>query len=109
MIAEIIVKEARQNRIDGFVFVEFKNVLSASEVPWSYLCKHPNFWYADNLLKVDPQKDCEILKFKKGDFISEKDFHELIRTLKQAGQRLTDINKKQKNDWIGDKKIIITI
>lgn len=115
MIAEIIVRKAKKNGIDGFIFEEFKNVLKINGLPNEYLNDYTCKFYTCKFylnpydaLAVFPG-DGSFKSYKLNDFISKENFHKLISILKQAGQRLTDINRELEKNWISDKKITIKI
>lgn len=112
MISKIIVKKTVKCGVKGFVFVRFLNIFYLEQLPNAYVEAREVCFYKvlENVISVWPgTEEYEYKHYQVGDFITKEDFDKLIKVLKQAGQRLTNINKKFKNNWVDGKEITIKI
>jgi len=88
-----------------FKILGWENVLTESELPKEYFKERPYFYYNEyfDLLEVRAKHGGASLPH--GIFMSINDWKQVIEIMKQAGERLHNILKKEK--WQGKGKIEI--
>ena len=85
--------------------LDWKNVLTKSELPKEYFKRGPYFYYDDFLDLLEIRDKDGGMALYLGIPISVNDWERAIRKMKRAGERLHNILKKKK--WQGKGKVII--
>lgn len=94
--------------------LKFENVHSANEVPVSYLKKSPYYILERDIstkyiLLTISDYLIDSMVIKVDDLISIKDFGQMIKTMKEAGVRLAEINKTAKLEKEHSGKFTVSI
>ncbi len=82
-----------------YKLISFKSA-DVIDLPEEYRTDYPNFWGNRSmplLLRIHPHSH-EILRYYVGSYYAAHEVTRMIKTMKNAGKRLTEITRKMNND-----------
>lgn len=105
-LASITVEKVMERGEQKFKIISFSNIKKYDELPIEYINGAPRFSRGSEETSISTDSKTYVI----GTVISRSSFDGLIKTMKEAGTRLTEINKRikeQQKTWNGT--ITITI
>lgn len=100
-IAKIVVEMEKGDNAGDVKILKFKNIKNQTQLPEEYLRAYPNFYLTnDNALKLTFLNSRNIIEtyiFRTNNFFGMGTFKLCLEIMKKAGERLTQINRKEKH------------
>lgn len=110
-IAKIVVEMSSHNDKECVKILGFKNIKHCNSLPPRYFKNYPRFFIiADNVLKLSFLDSMNVVKthtFRIGDFCNRTEFEIFLGLMKEAGKRLTQINKEAKQLLISKSTVVV--
>lgn len=102
MLAKLKFENVLVNGERKAKLVGFENVLEQKDLPLNYLRYNPAFFRENDNLMTRTQNSGTWIRTGIGTVCTEEELTYLIGQMKQAGKRLTEINKRAKDKaWEG--------
>ena len=112
-LAKIKVEAFFKNGEEFYKILEFENIRQEKQLPHEYLLQMPKFFLSPdkssvNICFTDYSKIpiTQFFSLCLGEIMNKKEFNEILLKMKKAGERLTQIRKKERDQHKKESNII---
>ena len=109
-LAKIKVEAFFKNGEEFYKILEFENIRQEKQLPHEYLLQMPKFFLSPDKSSVsifwDEISGTRFFLLCLGGIMNKKEFNEILKVIKDAGERLTQIKKEERDQHKKESNII---